>query len=467
MQKRTLQRLDINDLVTILAGEKGRALEITTVGGLAPAISVPGQATATINGHQVDYESMHDGARVVRQLLRGWKHPVTLNGKPLETTKTEPEWPHRLIVRRQSMGILGQPAPDPLELLLGNPQPTIAALGLSFSNPFLAGHTDWRNIHLYAPDPNSQWELFGLNVSATLTPQLDLPAHDTQGCQFFAHEDDPYIDLTDEASKEIQRQTEAAGEEAIARLTELTGATGWATAEDEASAAGTHNAMSYDWPTTTRITPRAGATIAIMAQNGAEESLIASAARALYQNPALGIVPVGGYYGAGASATAAVREWRVTRRAGDVEHGNAPENYHAEKMAPGRAANVELLIEFRPLRDGAAWEQRVAADVILCGYGDGMAPLVTDDFQGDVQNLANLIAHVSAPYEKHRGRSRDDHREAAMITALRALEDEEEAFRLELTRLARSFEKRRLAQPPGHRYEGRCGDVTLTWSRDR
>ena len=460
MPQRDLQELNIDDLVRALHDERGKPLEITLPNPKADPEN-PSVATANLNGRAVAFETDGRPENLIGKLLAQWPESVTINGEKLPTSQPTGGWPHRLLVKRQRMGVLGEERPADALQEVGAPTPGITALGLCFDTPTLPGGEDWRAIYLGAPDPEKQWILFGMNAIAVLTPEYRIPEDATGECTFLAHQDVPYISLGAEADAAVDEQSNAAIAEACEKLTDLTGATGWSVYESYEKAGGTHAAVSFEEDE--RITPRPGTTIAIVAHHGGGTSLMASAARAMYRNPETGVVPVGGFYGAGASVTAVIQgvARQPPRRLGDSPptRQSTPDQPSAE----GPVASAEILIEFRPLRDGVSWQSRVPADVILTGHGQAMSAAVTDQFSGDLEELTRLIAHANHPYIRHQGEGQAQRDESSRISALRGMGQEDEAFQMELDRMARQFEATRISRPTRREFIATAGTTSITW----
>ena len=210
-----LQGLEIGQLVKRLADLRGNQLKIETSRDAATSNKEPAVATATINKRTVSYQTTYHPARVLTMLLRNWEQTVTMDGVKWQPSTGETKEQDRLVVYRQRLPLAGQPETKKSPEFHGNPAPAIRALGVEFSVPPIPGYPDWRSRHLSAPDPDAQWQHFGLNVWATVTPRLKLSDEAALGCQFLTHEDIPYLILGELAQAEVEEQTETAVQRAV------------------------------------------------------------------------------------------------------------------------------------------------------------------------------------------------------------------------------------------------------------
>ena len=282
-----LQGLEIGQLVKRLADLRGNQLKVEISADPAASIKEPAVANATINKRTVSYQMTGHPARVLTILLRNWEQPVIMDGiKWLPSTGKKKEQ-DRLLVYRQRLPLAGQPEMKKSPELHGNPNPAIEALGVEFSVPPIPGYPDWRSRHLSASDPAAQWQHFGMNVWATVTPRLKLSDEAALGCRFLAHEDIPYLILGELAQAEIEEQTETAVQRAVEKLEEITGARNFQTTMDAQKASGSHSA--YTCGESVRLNTNGECRAGQITQTDCEETVNASFARALYLNPDAGL----------------------------------------------------------------------------------------------------------------------------------------------------------------------------------
>ena len=169
-----LQGLEIGRLVKRLADLRGNELKVETSGDAATSNKEPAVANATINKRTVSYQTTYHPARVLTMLLRNWEQTVIMDGVKWQPSTGETKEQDRLLVYRQRLPLAGQPETKKSPDLHGNPTPAIKALGVEFNIAPMPGYPDWRSRHLSAPDPDAQWQHFGMNVWATVTPHLKL-----------------------------------------------------------------------------------------------------------------------------------------------------------------------------------------------------------------------------------------------------------------------------------------------------
>ena len=198
-----LQGLEIGQLVKRLADLRGNELKAETSHDAAASPKEPAVANATINKRAVSYQTTYHSERVLTMLLRNWEQPVIMDGINWLPNSSEKKEQDRLLVYRQRLPLAGQPEMKKSPELHGNPAPAIKALGVEFSVPPMPGYPDWRSRHLSAPDPDAQWQHFGLNVWATVTPRLKLSDEAALECRFLTHEDIPYLIFGELAQAEV------------------------------------------------------------------------------------------------------------------------------------------------------------------------------------------------------------------------------------------------------------------------
>ena len=312
-----LQGLEIGQLVKRLADLRGNELKVDTSHDAATSPKEPAVANATINKRTVSYQTTYHPARVLTLLLRNWEQPVIMNGINWQPSTGSTQEQDRLLVYRQKLPLAGQPEMKKSPELHGNPDPAIKALGIEFSVPPMPGYPDWRSRHLSAPDPNAQWQHFGLNVWATVTPRLKLSDEAALECRFLAHEDIPYLIFGELAQAEIEEQTETAVQRAVEKLEEITGARNFQTTMDVQEAAGSHSA--YTCGERVRLNTNGKCRAGKMAQTDCEETVNASFARALYLNPVAGLAPVSGHYDTGTTVLIVPKAVRLVGQDGKVQ----------------------------------------------------------------------------------------------------------------------------------------------------
>ena len=240
-----LQGIEIGQLVKRLADLRGNELKVDTPYDAATSPKEPAVANATINKRTVSYQTTYHPARVLTLLLRNWEQPVIMNGINWQPSTGSTKEQDRLLVYRQRLPLAGQPEMKKSPELHGNPAPAIKALGVEFSVPPIPGYPDWRRPTPERPRiPDAQWQHFGLNVWATVTPRLKLSDEAALGCQFLTHEDIPYLILGELAQAEVEEQTETAVQRAVEKLEEIIGARNFQTTMDAQEAAGSHSAYT-------------------------------------------------------------------------------------------------------------------------------------------------------------------------------------------------------------------------------
>ena len=463
-----LQGLEIDQLVKRLADLRGNQLEIS--GDPAVSIKKPAVANATINKRTVSYQMTQHPARVLTMLLRNWEQPVIMDGVKWLSSTGDTKEQDRLLVYRQKLPLAGQPEMKKSPELHGNPAPTIKALGVEFSVPSMPGYSDWRSRHLSAPDPEAQWQHFGMNVWATVTPRLKLSDKAALGCQFLAHKDIPYLTFGELAQAEIEEQTETAVQRAVEKLEGITGARNFQTTMDAQEAAGSHSA--YTCGKGVRLNTNGECRAGQITQTDGEETVNASFARALYLNPATGIAPVSGRYDTGNTVLIVPRAVRLVGQDGEVQEQELPGRPRPNAQAlrrypnPARVRSISLLVEIRPLDyDGDAERQWVDTDLLVRGYGDHVVATLSDQFTGDAESLTDLLVHMSKQYANHQLTEPWEQRLKCAVSAHRALGDEDAAFQKELNIMAGKFLREQRSRPHRDHFEVETAEGIISWTR--
>ena len=465
-----LQGLEIGQLVKRLADLRGNELKVDTPHDAATSPKEPAVATATINKRTVSYQTTYHPARVLTLLLRNWEQPVIMNGISWQPSTGSTKEQDRLLVYRQKLPLAGQPEMKKSPELHGNPSPAIKALGVEFSVPPMPGYPDWRSRHLSAPDPDAQWQHFGLNVWATVTPRLKLSDEAALECRFLAHEDIPYLIFGELAQAEVEEQTETAVQRAVEKLEEITGARNFQTTMDAQEAAGSHSA--YTCGERVRLNTNGKCRAGKMAQTDCEETVNASFARALYLNPDAGLVPVSGHYDTGATVLIVPKAVRLVGQDGEVQEQELPgrPRHNAQALRryrnPARVRSISLLLEIRPLHyDGEAEQQWVDTDLLVRRYGDHAVATLSDQFTGDAETLTDLLVHMAKQYVNQKYTEPWEQRLKCAVSAHRALGDEDTAFQTELDIMARKFLSEQRSRPHRDHFEIETAEGIISWTR--
>ena len=471
MQTRSkLQGLEIGQLVKRLADLSGNELKVETSRDAATSAKEPATTNATINKRTVSYQTTYHPARVLTMLLRNWEQPVIMNGINWQPSTSSTKEQDRLLVYRQKLPLAGQPEMKKSPELHGNPAPAIKALGVEFSVPPMPGYPDWRSRHLSAPDPDAQWQHFGMNVWATVTPRLKLSDEAALGCQFLAHEDIPYLILGELAQAEVEEQTETAVQRAVEKLEEITGARNFQTTMDAQEAAGSHSAYTYGKGV--RLNTKGECRAGKMAQTYCEETVNASFARALYLNPDAGLAPVSGHYDTGTTVLIVPKAVRLVGQDGEVQEQELPGRPRHNDQAlsryqnPARVRSISLLLEIRPLDyDGDAEQQWVDTDLLVRRYGDHIVATLSDQFTGDAETLTDLLVHMAKQYVNQKYTEPWEQRLKCAVSANRALGDEDAAFQTELNIMARTFLSEQRSRPHGDHFKVKTAEGIFSWTR--
>ena len=466
-----LQQHDISELVKRLADLRGQQLDITTLCGSATSAVLPGGGNAIINGKAVSFEVMRDPSRVITMLLRDWNQPIILNGAEWHSGAGKPEDADQIVVQRQSLPLAGQPEMGPPRIY-GAPQPTVRALGVEFSVPHAPGYRDWRQRLLGAEDPDTRTEHFSLNVWMDVIPRITLSDAAARECRFLVHEDIPYLDLGPLAKSEAAEQIDQAVAKAVRRVEQITGATDFQPARNEGEAAGSHPA--YTCAESVRLNLRSQSVGAKMAHGSLDYAVVASFARAMYLNPDARLVPLQGHYGNEATVTVVPMMVRAVSADGGVSECDLSSRQWSNPKATGnscqfeRVSSISLLMEIRPLVGGRPVEERwLEADLMVSGYGEDTSVILSDRFVGNVDELTDLLVHMSAPYRDPRTAEIWEHRMERSVVAHRALGDEDAAFQTELDIMVLKFLRNQRVLPKRDQFTVLTRDGTFTWRRSQ
>ena len=466
-----LQGLEIGQLVKRLADLRGNQLKIETSRDAATSNKEPAVANATINKRTVSYQTTYHPARVLTMLLWNWDQTVIMDGVKWQPSTGETKEQDRLLVYRQRLPLAGQPETKKPPEFHGNPAPAIRALGVEFSVPPIPGYPDWRSRHLSAPDPDAQWQHFGMNVWATVTPRLKISDEAALGCQFLAHEDIPYLIFGELAQAEVEEQTETAVQRAVEKLEEITGARNFQTTMDAQEASGSHSA--YTCGESVRLNTNGECRAGQITQTGCEVTVNASFARALYLNPDAGLAPVSGHYDTGATVLIVPKAVRLVGQDGEVQEQELPgrPRHNAQALRryrnPARVRSISLLLEIRPLDyDGDHAEQQwVDTDLLVRTYGDHAVATLSDQFTGDAETLTDLLVHMAKQYVNQKYTEPWEQRLKCAVSAHRALGDEDTAFQTELDIMARKFLGEQRSRPHRDHFEIETAEGIISWTR--
>ena len=465
-----LQGIEIGQLVKRLADLRGNELKVDTPHDAATSPKEPAVANATINKRTVSYQTTYHPARVLTMLLRNWEQPVIMNGINWQPSTGSTKEQDRLLVYRQKLPLAGQPEMKKSPELHGNPSPAIKALGVEFSVPPMPGYPDWRSRHLSAPDPDAQWQHFGLNVWATVTPRLKLSDEAALECRFLAHEDIPYLIFGELAQAEVEEQTETAVQRAVEKLEEITGARNFQTTMDAQEAAGSHSA--YTCGERVRLNTNGKCRAGKMAQTDCKETVNALFARALYLNPDAGLAPVSGHYDTGTTVLIVPKAVRLVGQDGKVQEQELPgrPRHNAQALSryqnPARLRSISLLLEIRPLDyDGDAEQQWVDTDLLVRRYGDHAVATLSDQFTGDAETLTDLLVHMAKQYVNQKYTEPWEQRLKCAVSAHRALGDEDAAFQTELDIMARKLLHEQRSRPHRDHFEVETAEGIFSWTR--
>lgn len=468
------QELDIRQLVKRIATQRGQPLQISTSGAAATSFDQPATGRAVINGEEVSYDVIHEPARVIMMLLKAWNRLVTINGVIWQPSTHQRE-KDQLVIHRQRLPLAGMaPVKAPLETI-GKPSPDLRALGVEFDVPLSYGYPDYphrRNIYLSAPDPGAQRAHFGLNLWATVKPRITLSDDAALECRLLAHDDIPYLIPGKQAKAEILQQTKDAALRATEQLEQITGIRGFQHAKNANDAAGTHPA--YTCNEDIRINLLGKARPAKMASTGCEDAVTDSFARGLYLDSDAALVPLQGHYGTGAILNVIPRMVRTVRRDGTVREQKLPgrpcpiRQMSRHFPNPERARSISLLVETRPVEgNGPSESHWVETDLMIRGYGPYLMATLSDRFTGNVDDLTDLLVHMTHHYYSNNSQMRPwEQRRQCAVAAHRAMGDEDAAFRTELEIMAMKFLEQQRSQPAADHCSVETPEGAFSWTRN-